>query len=114
MDSWLANDKRRFTGTLADIIDIRECYGASYSTREEAEEWFIQWNKRGKVLEWRITDTFYDAEKKLLFAAWVFHYDYPGAAEPLFDGMTMMAAPHGKITMLYEYQTKHQRFYPYR
>lgn len=114
IDSWLKRDKQSFLNTLANSIDIRECYGASYSTKREADIWFTEWNKLGKVLDWRIQETYYDCEKDLFFATWVFHYQYPDITEPIFDGITIMKAKDGKIVKLHEYQTKHKRFYPYK
>lgn len=112
--SWLTKDKQLFLDTLADPIDIRECYGASYSTKTQAEAWFTEWNKRGSVLDWNILDTFFDAQRNILFATWEFNHCYPDVSETRFDGITIMAAHDGKITFLHEYETKHKRFYPYK
>lgn len=112
--SWLIQDKEMFLNTLNDKVDIRECYGASYACKSEAEAWFTEWNKRGKVLDWKILDVFFDSERCLLFATWEFNHRYPGINEPRFDGITMMAVENGKITLLYEYETRHERFYPYK
>lgn len=112
--SWLTQDKQLFLDTLADPLDIRECYGASYATKAEAEAWFSQWNKLGRVFDWHIHDTFFDSERRLLFVTWEFNHQYPGIPEPHFDGITIMSAKDGKINFLHEYETKHERFYPYK
>lgn len=116
MESWIRQDKQMFLDTLASVVDIRECYGASYSTKEEAEVWFTEWNKLGKVLDWEMKEVYFDSAKQLLFATWKFHYFYPNAPTDYFDGITVMSMENERITLLllYEYETKHERFYPYR
>ena len=101
IDGWLLQDKEMFLDTPTETVDIRECYGASYNCKSEDEAWFTVWNKRGKVLDWKILDTFFDLERFLLFATWEFNHQYQGINEPRFDGITMMAVENEKITLLY-------------
>jgi len=113
IQSWIRQDKQMFLDTLSDKVDIRECYGASYTTKDEAEKWFSEWNNLGKVLTWEINDTYFDSEQEILFCTWEFNHHYPGYSPSLFDGITVLKIQDNKIFMLHEYETKHQRFYPY-
>lgn len=35
-------------------IVYSECYGPEYRGISQIVKWFVEWNKRGKVLEWNI------------------------------------------------------------
>jgi len=114
IQSWLDKDKELFLDTLADNVVIAESYGPKYSCKQEAEKWFIEWNKQGQVIDWKITDVYFDSNKETIIATWHFTHEYPAIEELVFDGCTILKTQNGKITDLYEYAMKYPSYQPYK
>ena len=115
IESWLRQEKLQFLSILAEDILIVECHGASYIGIQETEKWFDTWNHQNKVVHWEINSTWYDQEKNTLLATWEFRAEDNGGEEvSCFDGVSIMTTHKNKITQLYEYSMKHEKYRPFK
>ena len=52
--AWIDVDIETVKRTFTDNIIYTECYGPEYHGLSQIENWFVDWHKKGKVLEWTI------------------------------------------------------------
>ena len=72
--SWENKDLPQFLACLTDDIIITECYGATYTSKTEAQKWFQHWTAptENQVVNWEILAKFEDSLKNTDFSTGIF------------------------------------------
>ncbi|MDD6038542.1 MAG: nuclear transport factor 2 family protein [bacterium] len=110
-DCWLNNNSEELFWIFADDVIYSECYGPEYHGINEVVQWFMDWNKKGKVLKWDIKQML-SAENKVV-VEWYFECMYDNELSQ-FDGVTLAEFNEdNKIICLKEFESKHEHYYPY-
>ena len=108
---WVENDPAVLEETFLEDIVYSECYGPEYRGLEQIRQWFSDWNKKGKVLEWKIKGFLHEENRTAV--EWYFRCRYDGE-ESGFDGVSLMEFDQtGKIVSLKEFQSKAEHSFPY-
>lgn len=109
--AWLDRDGSHISTIFAEDAVYTECYGPQYRGRAQIERWFVDWNARGRVLEWAIKRFLHDGAS--LAVEWYFACDYDGEVSG-FDGVTLVDFDSdGRVSRLCEFQSKSEHEYPY-
>ncbi len=109
--AWLENDPGCLREIFSPEIVYSECYGPEYRGLGQIERWFSDWNKRGRVLEWRIKGFLHQGSHTA--AEWYFCCEYDGVTDG-FDGVSLLEFNEaGKIVSLKEFQSKAEHVFPY-
>lgn len=107
---WIENTPATLEKIFSDDIIYSECYGPEYRGIGQVKQWFEDWNKKGRVLEWTIKSFLHQGNRTAV--EWYFRCDYDGEAG--FDGMSLMEfAEDGRIRSLKEFQSKAEHEFPY-
>lgn len=110
-EAWLKNDLDVIKRVFAENIVYTECYGPEYRGISQIVKWFVEWNKRGKVLEWTIKRVI--QQNRTLVVEWFFKNEYDGAVDE-FDGVSIVDFDDDmKILKLCEFQSQSEHCYPY-
>lgn len=110
-DAWLENRPEALEQLFAPEIVYSECYGPEYQGLEQVKRWFADWNRKGKVLEWRIKSVLQEGQN--LAVEWYFCCEYQGKRDA-FDGVSLLAFNEGgKIVSLKEFQSVAEHVFPY-
>ena len=110
--SWIDKDRSVVDGCFAQAIRYVECYGPVYEGLAQVQQWFDEWNRKSSVLEWRI-DRIVEVGNTC-FVEWFFNCDYEGSVGG-FDGVSIIEFDaDNRIALVKEYQSKHERHFPYR
>ena len=113
--SWENKDLHQFLACLTDDIIITECYGATYTSKTEAQKWFQHWTAptENQVVNWEILAKFEDSLKNTDFFNWRFRYVYQNKAS-VFEGLSQVTfSDNGKITKIKEYEMAFDKTRPY-
>ena len=109
--AWLGRDAEQARGIFAVDAVYSECYGPEYRGEAQILRWFEDWNKRGRVLEWRVKE--YTHQGNRCASEWFFSCEYDGVIDG-FDGVTLAEFDaQGRICALREFQSKHEHVLPY-
>lgn len=109
--AWLENDAGTLPELFADDATYTECYGPEYHGIEQLLQWFSDWNKKGRVLEWSIKQ--FVQQQEVVAVEWYFKCDYENNMDG-FDGVSLITFnKEDKITSVKEFQSKAQHYYPY-
>ncbi len=109
--AWLDADPEAVKPLFADDVVYSECWGPEYHGLSQILQWFQDWNRKGRVLEWTIRRAL--EQGGTVVAEWYFRCDYEGSTDG-FDGVTIADFDRdGRITRLSEYQSKAAHFFPY-
>lgn len=110
-DAWVENRPEVLEKVFAPEIVYSECYGPEYRGLRQIQRWFADWNRRGRVLEWRIKSVLREGDT--LAVEWYFRNVYDGK-EDGFDGVSLVAFNGaGRIVSLKEFQSKAEHHFPY-
>ena len=110
-ESWVKNDISSLEGVFDNSIIYSECYGPEYRGLEQVNQWFEDWNKKGKVIRWDIKSFIHD--NNVTAAEWFFQCKYNDEVSS-FDGVSLITFNEsGKIISLKEFQSKYEHNYPY-
>ena len=108
---WVENDPAVLEETFSEDIVYSECYGPEYRGLGQICHWFSDWNKKGKVLEWKIRGFLHEENRTAV--EWYFRCRYDGE-ESGFDGVSLMEFDKtGKIVSLKEFESKAEHNFPY-
>ena len=111
-ESWINNDPEIINQYFADIILYSECYGPEYQNKKQVQQWFLDWQKKGRVIEWRIKDIYNNDQKYTV--EWFFKSNYDNNIEE-FDGVSLIEFnDDGKIVLVKEFQSKSEHIFPYK
>lgn len=109
--AWLDADIKSAEGVFSNDIVYSECYGPEYHGINQVLQWFREWNKNGRVLEWSIKRML--EQGNTLVAEWYFECEYNNEVSG-FDGVTIADFDKDmKISRLLEFQSKAGHYYPY-
>ena len=108
--AWIDVDIETVKRTFTDNIIYTECYGPEYHGLSQIENWFVDWHKKGKVLEWTIKRII--EQNHTLIVEWYFKCNYDGNVDG-FDGVTIADFDDMRIFRLHEFQSKSEHTYPY-
>lgn len=109
--SWLNQEIEVLESTFSKDVVYSECYGPEYQGIDQVLRWFTEWNKVGRVLEWRIKDYVHQNDKTVV--EWYFCCDYNHEISG-FDGVSIIKFDdNGKIEELREFQSKSEHYFPY-
>jgi hypothetical protein len=109
--AWLDADILPIEDIFSQDIFYSECYGPEYHGMKQMLQWFRDWNRNGKVLEWSIKRIV--EQDNTLVAEWYFECGYNGEKSG-FDGVTVAEFNEEmKISRLLEFQSKHEHYHPY-
>ncbi|HEM3614573.1 TPA: nuclear transport factor 2 family protein [Streptococcus suis] len=115
LESYMQAWQQKKTVSLGDFftedIYYSECYGPVYQGISEVEQWFEDWNQKGRVLDWTIQRVLECGQT--LVAQWTFSCDYDGQQEA-FDGVTIADFREKKMCRVLEYRSESQHTFPYR
>ena len=84
--AWLDRDPSSLEDVFADTVTYSECYGPEYHGIKQILRWFMEWNQKGRVLEWTINRVI--QQGNTLVVQWYFKCDYAGTVDG-FDGVTI-------------------------
>lgn len=108
---WLAQDIRLISDLFSEDAKYSECYGPIYRNKKEILEWFNDWNKNGKVLEWPIKNILGFENENVV--EWHFKCDDKGKVSE-FDGVSIIEFnDQNKISSVKEFQSKSEHYYPF-
>jgi SnoaL-like polyketide cyclase. len=110
-NAWVQND----VSELEDIFDVNvvytECYGPEYHGIKQILQWFSDWQRKGKVIEWNIRHFICEDDKVVV--EWYFQCNYENNIDG-FDGVSIITFnKENKIITLKEFQSKATHVYPY-
>lgn len=109
--AWINDDIEFVKENFSENAFYSECYGPEYRGLAQILKWFEDWQKKGRVLEWKIKRTF--EQNQTLTVEWHFKCDYDGKADE-FDGATIADFDDDmKISKICEFQSKSEHFCPY-
>ena len=109
-DCWVENRPDGLGEIFSPDIRYSECYGPEYRGRGQLRQWFADWNRKGRVLEWRIKGFLHQGPRTAV--EWYFCCDYEGEAG--FDGVSLMEFDeNGRIRSVKEFQSKAEHEFPY-
>lgn len=109
--AWIDNDIEVVKQTFSENVVYSECYGPEYHGIFQIIEWFTDWNKKGKVLEWSVKRII--QQENSIVVEWFFKCDYDNVVDG-FDGVTIADFDgQMKISKLSEFQSKAEHYYPY-
>ncbi len=109
--AWVENAPDRLPGIFAGDVVYSECYGPEYRGLGQIQKWFADWNRRGRVLEWKVKGFLHQGSKTA--AEWYFRCEYDGNTDG-FDGVSLIEFDEaGKIVSLKEFQSKAEHVFPY-
>ncbi|MBR5288604.1 MAG: nuclear transport factor 2 family protein [Clostridia bacterium] len=109
--AWIERDASVINDVFAGKIVYSECYGPEYRGIGQIHRWFDEWNRKGRVLEWTIRESYCDGDT--IIAVWYFCCEYEGNTAG-FDGVTIARfGAEGKITSLREFQSDPKHVFPY-
>ena len=107
---WVENLPERLSEIFSPGIIYSECFGPEYRGLGQIERWFRDWNRKGRVLEWRIKGFLHQGSRTAV--EWHFRCDYDGEAG--FDGASLIDFDEsGRICQLKEFQSKAEHEFPY-
>lgn len=108
---WISKNSSILSTTFDPEAVYSECYGPIYYGLAMIETWFEDWQKRGSVLAWDITQFIHQGN----FTAvnWYFKCKYDGVTSE-FDGVSIIEFnPNNRIINLKEFQSKIPHYCPY-
>jgi len=108
--SWINKDPSVIRENFSDSVIYSECYGPEYRSKEHCLKWFGDWNKKGFVLRWDIKD--FQEVGNTCFVEWHFKCNYESKIDE-FDGVSIIKFEEGKISLIKEFQSKSEHYYPY-
>ena len=109
--SWIKKDIDSFKDCFSTDIVYSECYGPKYHGIKQIEQWFIDWNKRGSVLDWQIRQFIHQGE--IIVVEWFFQCNYEGEISG-FDGVSIIHFDNNyKMLRVKEFQSKAEHYTPY-
>lgn len=109
--AWVENEPGCLGEVFAPGIVYSECYGPEYRGIGQIQKWFSDWNRKGKVLEWRIKKFLHQGNDTV--AEWYFCCEFEGERGG-FDGVSWVQFDEaGKICQLKEFQSKAEHIFPY-
>ena len=110
-EAWINADGTRIKEFFSDKIVYCECYGPEYHGPDQIVKWFEDWNRKGRVLKWRIKRM--NSIGKTVFAEWYFKCEYDGIIDG-FDGVTIADFDEShRIERMCEFQAKADHYLPY-
>jgi len=110
--AWIDADIDSIKDIFSKNIFYSECYGPEYHGIDQLLQWFKDWNRNGKVLEWSIKRMI--EQDNTLVIEWYFECEYNSEISG-FDGVTIAEFNEEiKICKLQEFQSKHEHYQPYK
>lgn len=110
-DAWLRKDFSSLAEIFAEEIIYTESYGPEYHGLEQVKQWFLDWNKRGTVLQWVIKQIL--MQNNQCAVEWYFECNYDNNIDG-FDGVSIVEFnDEGNIVLVKEFQSKVEHSYPY-
>ena len=109
--AWLDGDDSCIGRVFAPDALYVESHGPVYRGPEQIRRWFLDWNRLGRVSEWRIRRMWHDGYRTV--ADWHFAWEYDGQASAC-DGVTLIDwDEEGRIHRLREYAASEEHHFPY-
>ena len=110
-NSWITKDCSCLVSYFSSDSIYSECYGPEYHGISQITKWFLQWNKKASVLEWKVKQFVH--ENQILVVEWYFECECGGKIDG-FDGVSLIKFnDKNKIVNLKEFQSKAEHTYPY-
>jgi hypothetical protein len=108
---WINKD----VNVIDEIFDLEivytECFGPEYHGINQIKKWFIDWNKKGTVLEWKIKQFIH--QNSITVVEWFFECNY-NLIKSSFDGVSIIKFNNSnKIIIVKEFQSKAEHNFPY-
>lgn len=109
--SWIKKSRAQFETFFDTNTLYSACYGSEYQGLAQIVKWFDDWNKRGSVLAWDITNLYRDNE--IYIAEWYFKCEYAANIDE-FNGVSLIRFNKaGKMISVKEFQSKAEHWLPY-
>ena len=109
--SWIDNNISILSQIFSENVIYSECYGPEYHGISQIHDWFEDWHKQGKILQWDIKRSI--ESNNTLIVEWYFKCNYNGEISE-FNGVTVADFDSdNRIHRLSEYQSKCEHYYPY-
>lgn len=110
--AWLDQDRRVFDTIFTNDLYYSECYGPEYHGLKEVEQWFDDWQRHGRVLQWNILSIYQDDNH--MIAEWYFQCIFDEKLDG-FNGVSLVEfTDQNQICSIKEFQSKSEHFDPYQ
>lgn len=109
-NAWITKDCSGFESFFSHDVIYSECYGPEYHGISQITKWFLDWNKRGNIVEWRIKQFIHS--NQITVVEWYFRCEYDGVISD-FDGVSLIEFNDNKMVSVKEFQSKAEHNYPY-
>ncbi|MCK9171295.1 MAG: nuclear transport factor 2 family protein [Treponema sp.] len=110
--SWIENKPEVIDTYFADTVLYSESYGPEYRNKVQVKKWFEDWQTKGKVFRWDISEIYTDSS--VYTVEWYFECEYLKTISR-FNGVSLIEFDkHGKIVTVKEFQSKAEHTYPYK
>jgi ketosteroid isomerase-like protein len=110
-NSWINKDINIIERHFSQNIKYVECYGPEYNGKERIIQWFNDWQKENNVLQWNMKRFF--NRNNVIIAEWFFECETK-TNKHSFDGVSIIEFDGDKITMIKEFQSKSEHYFPYK
>lgn len=108
--SWINKDSSILLNNFHEDAEYFESWGPAYNGINQLEEWFLKWNKKGKVIKWEIKDII-ESDNKII-CEWYFEFEY-NKKNDNFNGVTIASFDdNNKIILLKEFMSVLPTEYP--
>lgn len=109
---WLKKDCAGLEEVFSEDAVYTESWGPEYQGLDKIRHWFNEWNTRGTVVKWEITEFFHNEDRTAV--RWYFEDKMNDGKAEAFEGVTIVGwNKNGKIENLKEFGCNINRYDPY-
>lgn len=112
-EMWLKQRELGIDDIFTEDVIYTECWRSQYKNRDTLKQWFIEWNTRGKVLNWDIRQFFHHGNQSTV--EWYFKNQMKNDKCEEFEGMSLVVwSKDNRIRKLKEFGCSMNNYDPYR
>ena len=109
---WICQKDLGIDHIFTEDVEYTENWGPKYTDRKTVKHWFVEWNTRGKVLEWDIKQFFHKENQTVV--EWYFKNKMNTGNFEEFDGISLVVwTKNNKIKELKEFGCNLNNYNPY-
>ncbi|MBQ9237880.1 MAG: nuclear transport factor 2 family protein [Treponema sp.] len=112
-DLWLTGRDSGIADIFAEDVVYTESWGPKYENRATVQQWFAEWNTRGRVVAWDIVQFFHKDNQTVV--EWHFKCEMNDGSAEEFDGISVIAwTPENMIQSIREFGCNCNNYNPYQ
>ena len=112
-DMWLKGQDLGIDVIFSEDVLYTESWGPKYESRAAVKGWFEEWNRRGKVICWKIIQFFHQGDQMVV--EWYFKNEMCNGKVEEFDGMSLVTwTEDNKIKAVKEFGCNQNNYDPYQ